>query len=375
MNNILVRILLLLLISPIVSYGQNIEDIGLITIGIGYPANANKETVDYFDTLSKKVSKTITKKGIVSYNDCQFQCIPEVNVESIDIAEAGMKDVYLLKGNITITAIDTLSGNIINTYSDPIKGHSTSKEKAIANAINEASIKNFNSGIDDLKIKICEYYRKNKEVFINRAQSIANQGNYDEAIALLLNFPSVILPDYYDCLSIADCIYNKKLEEQERQRIVAQIERNNAILTKADNALAASKPEDALVFLMDYEIGIEDLDNEYKRIRQSAQVCISNEKKLEYERQERTYRDARVDKEKDYELAHKFIDTNQQIENRKLDIAQERIYVAERIENKKIDAYSSLARERTQSEERIETQRIEILKKIALNARIKHNKQ
>ena len=375
MNNILVRILLLLLISPIVSYGQNIEDIGLITIGIGYPANANKETVDYFDTLSKKVSKTITKKGIVSYNDCQFQCIPEVNVESIDIAEAGMKDVYLLKGNITITAIDTLSGNIINTYSDPIKGHSTSKDKAIANAINEASIKNFNSGIDDLKIKICEYYRKNKEVFINRAQSIANQGNYDEAIALLLNFPSVILPDYYDCLSIADCIYNKKLEEQERQRIVAQIERNNAILTKADNALAASKPEDALVFLMDYEIGIEDLDNEYKRIRQSAQVCISNEKKLEYERQERTYRDARADKEKDYELAHKFIDTNQQIENRKLDIAQERIYVAERIENKKIDAYSSLARERTQSEERIETQRIEILKKIALNARIKHNKQ
>ena len=343
MKHKFLMILFLLLEVPIIMYGQTIDDISLIAIGVGYPDNANEETVKFFDRLSKKVTKAITKKGCASYDNCQFLCIPEVDIESFDIAEGGMKNVYVLNGKINVTAIDNMTGTIFNTYSDEIKGHATSKDKALTNAINEATLTNLNSGIEELKDKICEYYKKNKEVLISQAKSMAEQRNYDEAISLLLSFPSVILPDYYDCVGEADEIYVLKIEELERQRISEQRERNNAILTKANNFIAASKPEEALNMLMDYEIGIEEQDREYNRIRQSAQESISQEKRLEYERQERVYRDSRADKEKDYVLAHKRLDNQRYIENRKLNVAQERIQSTERIENQRIEALKQIA--------------------------------
>ncbi len=381
----LLIILFLIYLASNISFSQEIEDIGLITIGVGYTENPNEETVKFFDKLNKKITKAITKKGCASYDYCQFQCIPEVDIESIDMAEGGMKNVYVLNGSITIVAIDTLTGTIFNTYSDKIKGHATSKEKAIANAINDANLTNFNLGIEELKEKICEYYKRNKEILFSQANSMATQGNYDEAISILLNFPSVILPDYYDCLDKADEIFEQKIEELERQRIAAQRSSNDGILTKANNAISASKPEEALNILMDYQIGIDDQDQEYNRIRKLAQGSISQEKKLEYERQERAYRDARNDKERDYELAHKRIDTHVQlenkrieshlqIENRKLDLAHEQTQAAERIENKRINAYTNIAQRQTQAAERIESQRIQALKQIAIDVKKRNHK-
>ena len=346
----------------IVSYGQTTDDIGLITIGVGYPNNANAETAQYYDKLNKKLTKAITSKGCASYTYCQFQCIPEIDIESIDVAEGGMKNIYVLNGTITVTAIDTLTGTVFNSYSDVIKGNATSKDKAIANAINNATLKNFNSGIEDLKEKICAYYKKNKDILFSQAQSMADMGNYDDAIAMLMDYPSVILPEYYESLGLANDIFGQKMAEMERQRIAAQREHNNSILTKANNAIAASNPEEALNILMDYEIGIDDQDGEYTRIRQSAQSSISQEKRLEYERQERAYRDARADKEKDYELAHKRIDTHAQLENKRIEANQQ-------IANKKLD----ITREQTQAAERIENQRINVLKQIALDARKRRN--
>lgn len=360
--------------------GQTMDDIGLIAIGVEYPEAANEETAQHFERLNKKITKAITKNGCASYNDCQFLCIPQIDIDNLEVAEGGMKNVYMLNGTITITAIDSRTGIVFSTTTDAIKGHATSKDKALANAIVESTLNNFNSGIEALKEKICSYYRKNKEVLFTQAQSIADMGNYDEAISILMDFPSIIVPDYYDCLNLANDIYEQKLAELERKRIAEQRERNNSILTKANNAIAASKPEEALQLLMDYKIGIEDQDSQYDKLRQKAQNNISAEKRLEYERQERAYRDAREDKAKDYELAHKRIDTqaqlenkridvHQQIENKKLDVAREQTQAAERIENKRIDAVKYIVSEQTQAAERIESKRIDALREVALSAK------
>lgn len=297
---------------------QTASDIGKIVLGIDLPENASEETIQLKDILVNKLNNLAAQSGCTSFGYTNFIIAPNIVVEDVQMAEGGMKNVYVVKGNLYVNITERNNSNVYSSVVYPFKGFATKKELAIKNAVLDLPLSKMQSLFDQAKIKIIEYYKSNKDMIFSKATTYANCGEYEQAIALLMSIPDEVSDVKQEALIMAEDIYQRELVANKKanaQRVKAY---NDSILNLARSYAAMHNPQETLNVLSDYQTNGSEQDAVYKQLVSKAESQVSAAERAEYAQREREYKDQRRREDRAWtahvqEMAH-----NQEMQKQKL---------------------------------------------------------
>ena len=305
------------------AFCQEIGDIGKIVLGVSFSQNCSEETKLVKPQLQNKMARLATQAGCSSFGDNIFVICPDVIINDVEVAEGGMKNVYVMRGELYVTIMNRQNNVVFSSVSYPFRGSGTNKTTIIKNAITNISYNNIAPVFEQAKQKILSYYDTQKDLIFTRADSYAQRGQYDEAITCLMTIPDELVDVHKQALNKAISIYKLRVEDERRKAAAATASNNNIVFTKAKSLLAMHKPIDALQELRGYRNGSTSHQNIYDSLMVKAESMITAAEKAEYERLEREYQDKRRAEDRAYEEAVKDAEHRRNIENREMDTYQQ----------------------------------------------------
>lgn len=294
--------LLAFFFAGMASYAQTPEDLGKIIIGVQFQKDCSTETNKLKPQLLNKMRWVLSQAGYSTYTDEHFVLYPNVIIRSEDVAEAGMKNVYLVKGDLYLTIMDKRTNTIYSTGSIPFKGSNTDKTKALASGINDIDYSSAAAQIfDEAKNKIFQYYIEREDLIFAKVEEFEKQGNHDAALACLFSIPEDVPGLYKRALSRATDVFTKMAEE-EYARYEAQIAaENEETLNKARGFLSMHDPLSVIKTLWAYKKNGTPADKEYDNLLKEAEKKISQAEEFELEKQKREYEDNKEREEREYQ--------------------------------------------------------------------------
>lgn len=180
-----------------------------ITIGLIMPQEElDGVKPDAYKLLQSKLEKLLTSSGVSSYGG-DFVMYPVVNVIDENLIEGGIKNFFKVKIELTLNVVNLTSKTLFSSESWPLSGTAERvKSDAVRNAFTQlkGNDPHFKSFIDKTKNIICEYYETNKNSILTQASTLASTGEYDQAIALLSEYPSQV-SGYSEAQSLMQKIY------------------------------------------------------------------------------------------------------------------------------------------------------------------------
>ena len=340
----------LLLLLPWCAFSQTIDDIGKIMLSVQFSSDVSDETKALQSQLQSKLVGFATQAGYSSYGNNTFFVSPNVVVNTTDVAEGGMKNVYVVRGDLCLTIKDNTTGTIFASASLPFKGSGTKRESAVRSAVLAINYSGVSAFFGEARSKILSYYETRQEALFARADLCAANGQYDEAIAYLMLMPEELTNLYLNAIEKAKIIYSQR-DEAERQRIINERYDNNAAaLAEANNLLAMHQPEEALKRLWSYQHGDAQQDEQYSSLIAKAEGLITEFEREQLRIAERDYQDNKEREQRQWEETVKDNEHQRNIESRKLDLQEETLEATERLTLNKMD---------------LEAERIVALKEIA----------
>lgn len=174
----------------------------------GVPKSAEK-------VLEAKLKNLISAAGLASSSNTRFILTAHVTTLTEDVtATAPPQYAYTLSFNLFFG--DGLSGNLYSSADFETKGVGTSKEKAYQMALKALNPRDpeFKKMILDGENKVIEYYNANGNAIIQEAQTLANNQQYDDAMWVLDEIPSVCPELYQRANELKMSLYQKLIAEE-----------------------------------------------------------------------------------------------------------------------------------------------------------------
>lgn len=139
--------------------------------------------------LKNKLLAMASTEGVASMECCAIALVPEVNVLNKELVEGGMRNIVTTELTITITVRNILTNAVFSSTTINTKGEGYSDAEAIRTAIRKIEPDRYVQFIKTAKTKIIDYYRSNTSALIAKANTLANQQRFDEALATLSSYP------------------------------------------------------------------------------------------------------------------------------------------------------------------------------------------
>lgn len=163
-----------------------------VSLGIAVPENDTYFNQSVCKILMNRLQNILNKEDVTE-NGGDFVIIPKTSILSEDLIESGMKNIYKVEIELTLSVTQLSTGKSFGTTSIELKGNGMrDKQAAFKDAI--SSIKKNNPDLGQFfmaaKQKIIDYYESNSSSIISTAQATAQQGDYEKAIAMLSSFPT-----------------------------------------------------------------------------------------------------------------------------------------------------------------------------------------
>ena len=149
---------------------------------------------DAYKLLQSKLDKILTTSGVAT-NEGDFVLYPVVTIIDENLIEGGIKNFFKVKIDLTLKVANLTTKTVFSSESWTLVG---TTERVRTDAVRNAFVQikstdpSFKTFLETTKKKICEYYESNKDVILAQALSLSNTGKYDEAIAMLSNYPSQV---------------------------------------------------------------------------------------------------------------------------------------------------------------------------------------
>ncbi|NWL04230.1 hypothetical protein DM790_25710 [Flavobacterium collinsii] len=166
--------------------------------------------------LENKLSQIATANG-VGGNDPMSRFILTANVAvlSKDITPTA-PPMYQYTIELTLYIGDGIEGTKFSSHSVTLKGAGTNETKAYMAALknlktNDAQYQVF---VEKGKAKIVEYYSNKCGLILKGAQTLANQGQYEEAMYNLSNIPEVCTTCYDKSAEAIKNIYKQQIDRE-----------------------------------------------------------------------------------------------------------------------------------------------------------------
>ena len=339
-----------LVCSIVPSHAQTIQDIGKIVLGVKILPSASTETQVLKDYLTNKIRLIATQAGYSSYGDSSFIISPNVIVNHIEMAESGMKNIYIISGDLSLSIQEQHNGTVFASILLPFKGFASKKDTAIKNAVSNIDFRITSDLFDAAKMKILAYYEAQEDAIFTRADTYVSNKEYDKAIACLMTIPEELFELYKKALVKANEIYEIRDEEIRREEAENLRHQNDEVLATARSLLAMHDPIEALKELWSFQTGEDDQNQVYHSMISQAETMISEKEKKAIEKERQAYEDQkrREDREwiiREKESAHRQAIELQQMENQHAESMQEL-----QLEQQRINAIKNIACEYIKSQ-------------------------
>jgi hypothetical protein len=180
-------LLLVLVVLGYISFTCQAQEVYL---SVAMPCNSlldnNTKTL-----LKNKILGMLTSQGVAATEFSAIAVVPEVSINDEKMIEGGQRNIYTQQLEVTFIIRNIITNTVFNSLSLTCNGEGYSKSEAIRSAIkringNSTNIVNF---IATSKQKIYNYYNESTSLIINKANTLAAQQAYDEALALLATYP------------------------------------------------------------------------------------------------------------------------------------------------------------------------------------------
>ncbi len=171
-------------------------------------------------TLLVKMRSLATKNGFgATSND--FVIYAEPNITNKQMTTS-MPPQFVVDVDISIYVVNNRENIIVNEITIPIKGIDRIEDRAISSAINNLQTTNpqIRKFMDLSRTKIIEYYSLRVPKIMEKANQLANQEQYKQAVEYLAQIPEFV-DQYSAALAQMTNIYRKQLEVETTELIVA----------------------------------------------------------------------------------------------------------------------------------------------------------
>ena len=310
------KILNLLLITIIISINclaqTNENDFGKISINVvlsenkDIPEEANK-------LLETKLKQIVTKYGIADNGLSErFVITAKTSVIQKDVAPSNPPRISQ-KLEVTFMIGDVMENKVYETASLEISGIGTNETKAYISAFQSISIGNkiFAEMLENAKGKIMQYYNTHCDEYYRRAQILETKQQFDEAVYVLMQVPTVSETCYIQAQDLAMELVIKKINFE-----------GGTLLKQAQAQWAsANTPENAVVTL-----DILSKINLYAECQPQVEQLINRinsklreDEKRAWEFQMQQYNDAKEKEQRDFNFMVKQHDDRQELSKQRTD--------------------------------------------------------
>lgn len=195
------------------SFGSS-DDAARISLNIFIPEQSDQLTENAESLLRDRISLMMTNYSLTSSNaNGRFILVPVVSVLGKEITST-VPAMTVISIQTSLYIGDGYQG--IKFYSTSItsKGVGQNENKAYIDAIKKIKLKDdaIQKFIDNGKKKILEYYNSTCDFNIKKAESLANQNSFDEALFLLSDVPEVAKSCFDRSQSAALPIFKKMID-------------------------------------------------------------------------------------------------------------------------------------------------------------------
>lgn len=246
----------------------------------GVPDEANRY-------LATKMQQMASTNGFADNGlNERFVLTAKVNVVSKDVVPSTPARISQ-KLEITLLVGDIIENKLYETYSINVTGVGENETKAFISAFRSLKTngKSYSDFLDKAKMKIVEYYTYNCEGILKKATTIAETGNYDEAIYMLMSVPDVCSECHERCLSTVVQLYGKKIDSE----ALILISKARAIWTSDQTQVGASQALQQLA-------KVNPQSSHYKQVEElfdEIGTKLRDDEKREWDMQVKQYEDSR----------------------------------------------------------------------------------
>lgn len=165
--------------------------------------------------LANKLTQVVAENGLGGGGmNTRFIVTANITVATKDIVP-GPPPMHAMNLDVTLYIGDGFDGTVFSSTNIPVKGVGTNETKAYM-----AALKMINPGNPQIqafvkkgKEKIIQYYKDNCDIIIKKAQSLADQNEFDEAIFNLTSVPTACEECYNKALAAVKPIYKRKIDK------------------------------------------------------------------------------------------------------------------------------------------------------------------
>jgi len=179
------------------------------------PTQADGLTMGSESALRNKMNQITTVNGLGSMSDyAQFCMFVSINLDNKEILGTSPTKIAQTV-NFSFYIADQMNETLFSSTTVSTKGVGDNETKAYIQSINQLNanspmIKNF---IAEGKRKIIDYYIRNCDKIIAKANSLASMKQFGEALFLLMQVPDSCTECYYKSLTASKAIYKLYIDD------------------------------------------------------------------------------------------------------------------------------------------------------------------
>ncbi|MFZ4465038.1 MAG: hypothetical protein ACOYN5_14415 [Bacteroidales bacterium] len=246
MKNITIFLMIILGLGIISVKAQNSvgksDDMGRISITAFVEENMNGMPQGAREFLTNKLNQITTLNGLGGGSaNPRFVITAQLVTLTKDILP-GPPPMIAMNLQATFYIVDYQERIVFNTTSIMLKGVGTNETKAYIQAVKEIkpSSMEMKQFVELAKVKLLEYYNSHCDILLKKAETMASQKRYEEALFQLTTVPEVCLDCYNTAMDKSTEVYKLYVDNKCSED-----------LTKANAAWATFDESSALFYLAD----------------------------------------------------------------------------------------------------------------------------
>lgn len=293
-----INFIALLLIS-ISSFAQKMDDFGRITLNAYIPEQLEL-SADVKSLLTTKLNQISSNYGMGGTSlDPRFVITVNVNIGTKDIV-SGPPQMIAQNIDLTFFIGDAVEEKIYSNYSVSVKGVGTNENKAFIDAFKKIKTKTTDLAefTTSGKNKIIQYYETNCDFFLKEANSYANNGQFNQALYILMKIPDVCKDCYFKALEQSDLVYKNKIDSEGKNLL----EKAKTIWASSPNAEGANQIKPLLLAINKNAACYSEVPEFNEKVEAKLTADELERIRLEEEREQREHELALENAKNDAEL-------------------------------------------------------------------------